>query len=632
MKRFSAHAAVAAWIVLGGVLAPGRATNSEPAAGAAFSPPVGSESVRLEKSVQIPMRDGVRLSTDIYFPEGGDAHRPVILIRTPYGKQGWRQGNPRAALTTMFATHGYIVAIQDKRGRFESQGRYTLAIDEDVDGYDTIQWLSKQAWSNGKIGTYGCSDSGDAQVWLAQSRPPALAAMIPQASGSAIGPAGERYRYFGAFNGGALQLAAAEEWMISSGSKVFWGPPSWLPPDKFREIADQFTTRPKAVIEPDALEPLLWTLPTIDMMKRVGMTFTDWEDILRHDLADPWWAQFPYYKGAEKVDVPALFINSWGDFGVNETLFEFKFFQDHSQSEKSRRNQFVIISPTTHCVSELASSPTVVGARDLGDARKDFWNLYLKWYAYWLKGESNAITDMPHVQYYLMGRNEWRSADAWPVPGTEFRRYYLHSGGAANSRYGDGTLMTSAPEREEPVDTFVYDPASPVPTGTGPGLPEGFFDQSTVEMRHDVLVYTTDPLKEPIEVTGPIMARIFAASSATDTDFTAKLVDVYPDGRAFNLQDGILRARYREGFNKKVWMKAGQVYAIDVSMDATSNYFAAGHRIRLEISSSNFPRFDRNLNTGGSNFDETAWQVAHNSVHHSNGASSYVLLPIVPGK
>jgi len=633
MKRVPAGlAAVAAGIVSGALAFAGAASSAPTPSGAAIPPPVGNEAVRLEKSVQIPMRDGVHLSTDIYFPEGGAAHRPVILIRTPYGKQGWRQGNPRAALTTMFATNGYIVAIQDKRGRFESQGRYTLAIDEDVDGYDTIQWLSKQAWSNGKIGTYGCSDSGDAQVWLAQSRPPALAAMIPQASGSSIGPAGDRYRYFGAFNGGALQLAAAEEWMISSGSKVFWGPPSWLPPDKFREIADQFTARPKAVIEPDALEPLLWTLPVADMMKRVGMTFTDWEDILRHDLADPWWAQFPYYKGTEKVDVPALFINSWGDFGVNETLFEFTYFQDHAQSDKSRRNQFVIISPTTHCVSELASSPTVVGKRDLGDARKDFWNLYLKWYAYWLKGEANAITDMPHVQYYLMGRNEWRSADAWPIPGTELRRYYLHSGGAANSRYGDGTLMTSAPEREEPADTFVYDPASPVPTGTGPGLPEGFFDQSTVEMRHDVLVYTSEPLKEGIEVTGPIMARIYAASSAKDTDFTAKLVDVYPDGQAFNLQDGILRARYREGFHKKVWMKAEQVYPIDVSMDATSNYFAAGHRIRLEVSSSNFPRFDRNLNTGGNNFDETAWQIAHNSVHHSKQASSYVLLPIVPGK
>jgi uncharacterized protein len=600
--------------------------------GAATSPPVGPDSVRLEKSVQIPMRDGVHLSTDIYFPEGDQIHRPVILIRTPYGKQGWREGSPRSALAAMFATHGYVVAIQDKRGRFESQGRYTLAVDEDVDGYDTIEWLSKQPWSNGKVGTYGCSDSGDAQVWLAQSRPSALAAMIPQASGSSVGPAGGRYRYFGAFNGGALQLAAAEEWMINSGSKVFWGPPAWLPPDKYREIADQFTTRPKAVIDAGALEPLMWTLPVVDMMKRVGMTYTDWEDILRHDLVDPWWAQFPYYKGSEKIDVPALFVNSWGDFGVNETLFEFNYFQTHSTSEKSRRNQFVVISPTTHCVSELAKSPTIVGARDLGDARKDFWTIYLKWYAYWLKGERNGITDMPHVQYYLMGRNEWRSADAWPIPGTEFRRYYLHSQGTANGRYGDGSLSTSAPQNDEPSDTYVYDPASPVPTGTGPGLPEGFFDQRNVEMRHDVLVYTSDPLKEGIEVTGPIVAKIYASSSAKDTDFTAKLVDVYPDGRAFNLQDGILRARYREGFNKKVWMTPDRVYEIDVSLDATSNYFAAGHRIRLEVSSSNFPRFDRNLNTGGNNFDETDWQVAHNGVLHSKDAASYLLLPIVPNR
>jgi putative CocE/NonD family hydrolase len=578
------------------------------------------------------MRDGVHLSTDIYFPVGDESHRPVLLIRTPYGKQGWREGNPRGPLMMMLVTHGYIVAIQDKRGRFESQGRYSLAVDEDIDGYDSIQWLAQQPWSNGKVGTYGCSDSGDAQVWLAQSRPPALQAMIPQASGSSIGPAGGRYRYFGAFNGGALQLAAGADWMISSGSKVFWGPPSWLPADRLREIADQFTARPKAVIEPEALEPLLWTLPVVDMMKRVGMTYTDWEDILMHDPADPWWNQFPYYKGSEKVDVPALFVNSWGDFGVNETLFEFNYFQTHSTSEKSRRNQFVIISPTTHCVSELAKSPTIVGARDLGDARKDFWTIYLKWYAFWLKGEHNGITDMPHVQYYLMGRNEWRSADAWPIPGTQFRRYYLHSRGAANGRYGDGTLTTSAPQRDEPSDSYVYDPASPVPTGTGPGLPEGFFDQRNVEMRHDVLVYTSDPLKAGVEVTGPIMARLYASSSAKDTDFTAKLVDVYPDGRAFNLQDGILRARYREGFDKKVWMAPDRVYEIDVSLDATSNYFAAGHRIRLEVSSSNFPRFDRNLNTGGNNFDEADWQVADNGVHHSKDAASYLLLPIVPNR
>lgn len=601
-----------------------------PVGGSAYAPPMGATAVRLEKSVLIPMRDGIRLSTDLYFPEGSSDKVPVILIRTPYGKQSWREGTPRGALTYMFASHGYVVAVQDKRGRFESQGIYSLAVKEDVDGYDTIEWLSKQDWSNGKVGTYGCSDSGDAQVWVAQSRPPALAAMVPQASGSSIGPAGGRYRYFGAFNGGALQLAAGAEWMINNGSKVFWGPPAWLPLERFREIADQFTTRPKPPIAAEDIEPLLWTLPVSNMMKRVGMTYTDWGDILRHDLNDPWWNQFPYYKGSERVDVPALFVNSWGDFGVNETLFEFNFFKTNAASAKSGENQFVIISPTTHCRSELVTAPTIVGARDLGDARKDFWTIYLRWYAHWLKGEENGVTDMPHVQYYIMGKNEWRSADAWPVPGTQFRKYYLHSAGAANSRYGNGSLSTNAPNDREPPDAYEYDPATPVPTGTGPGLPEGFFDQRTVEMRHDVLVYSTEPLAAGIEVTGPVTVRIYASSSARDTDFAAKLVDVYPDGRAFNVQDGILRARYREGFDKKVWMKPGELYPIDIVLDATSNFFDVGHRIRLEVTSSNFPRFDRNLNTGGDNFDESTFKIAHNVVHHSREAASYISLPVVP--
>jgi hypothetical protein len=629
IRCFGVAAAAVAGALLLGVQQPRQANAA--AAGAPIAPPLGAETVHLEKSVQVPMRDGVQLSTDIYFPDGNEPHRPVILIRTPYGKQGWREGTPRGALTMMFASHGYVVAIQDKRGRFESQGRYALAVDEDVDGYDAVQWLSKQSWSNGKVGTYGCSDLGDAQIWLAQARPPALAAMIPQASGSSVGPAGGRYRYFGAFNGGAVQLAAGVDWMISSGSKVFWGPPAWLPPEKFREIADRFTARPKAVVEPDAVEPLLWTVPVADILKNAGMTFTDWEDILHHELADPWWNQFPYLKGAEQFDVPALFVNSWGDFGVNETLFEFNYFQTHSVSQIARRNQYVIISPTTHCVSELAKSPTIVGARDLGDARKDFWSIYLKWYAHWLKGEPGGA-DMPHVQYYLMGRNEWRSADAWPIPGSEFRRYYLHGRGLANSRYGDGRLSTDAPAGAEPADRYVYDPATPVPTGSGPGLPDGYFDQSATEMRQDVLVYTSEPLRQGIEVTGPVMARLYGSSDAKDTDFTAKLVDVYPDGRAYNIQDGILRARYRDGFDKKTWMKPGQVYRIDVSLDATSNYFAAGHRIRVEISSSNFPRFDRNLNTGGNNYDESQWRVARNSLQHSRGSASYLLLPVVPPK
>jgi len=604
--------------------------EAKPANGSAYTFPVGPDRVRLEKNLFVPMRDGVSLATDLYFPAEHTGRLATILIRTPYGKQSWREGTPRGELTRMFASHGYVVAIQDKRGRFLSEGKYTLAVNDDVDGYDSIAWIARQAWSNGKVGTYGCSDSGDAQVWLAPTHPPALAAMVPQASGSSVGPAGNRYRYFGAFNGGALQLAAGADWMIRHGSKVFWGPPAWLPRDKVREIADAFTESPQPPVSPSALDALLWTLPVKQMLQRVGMTYTDWEAILTHGLSDPWWDQFPYYKGNETVDVPSLFVNSWGDFGVNETLFEFNFFREHSLSRKSAANQFVVISPTTHCESELVSAPTVVGARDVGDARKDFWSMYLRWYAYWLKGEDNGITRMPHVQYYLMGKNEWRSADTWPVPGTQMQRYFLHSGGAANTRFGNGLLRADAPTGAEPPDIYTYDPAAPVPTGSGAGLPEGFFDQRSTEMRSDVLVYSTPPLKEGIEVTGPITVRLYVSSSAADTDFTAKLVDVYPDGRAFNLQDGILRARYREGFNRQVSMTPGTVYAIDISLDATSNFFEVGHRIRLEVSSSNFPRFDRNLNNGGDNFTASTLTTAQNRIYHSPTAASFLTLPVIP--
>jgi uncharacterized protein len=585
--------------------------------------------VQLKANIFIPMRDGVRLATDLYLPSGVAAKLPAILIRTPYGKREWRLGTPKGEVVRMFASHGYVVAVQDKRGRFLSQGQYTLALKDDVDGYDTIAWLAKQDWSSGKIGTYGCSDRGDAQVWLAPTRPAALGAMVPQASGSAIGAAGDRYRYFGAFKGGALQLAAAAEWMINNGSKIFWGPPAWVSESELSEIADHFTGKPTPPVSGAEIDSLVWSLPVSAMLQRVGLTYTDWEAILGHGLTDPWWDQFPYLKGDEKVDVPALFVNSWADFGVNETLFEFDFFRTHSLSKRSASNQFVIISPSTHCQCELVAAPTIVGARDLGDARKDFWSIYLRWYAYWLKGEQNEVTRMPHVQYYLMGRNEWRSAESWPPPGTRLRRYFLHSRGKANSRFGDGTLSPQAPKTEEPPDVYTYDPQTPVPTGTGAGLGEGFFDQQATEARDDVLVYSTAPLRAGVEVTGPIVARLYVSSSAPDTDFTVKLVDVYPDGRAFNVQDGILRARYRDGFGKTVLMKPGKVYPIDVSLDATSNFFDVGHRIRVEVSSSNFPRYDRNLNTGGDNFTETRIVVARNTVHHSRAFASYITLPVV---
>ena len=376
----------------------------------------------------------------------------------------------------------------------------------------------------------------------------------------------------------------------------------------------------------------VWGLPLIDILKRANVPPTDWENVLTHGPNDPWWFGLGYFSDQDRFDTPALQIDSWFDTGIAVSLNQMNFLRDRSVSVRARDNQFFIVSPTLHCRSEEATARTVVGERDMGDPRYDFWKLYVDWFDHWLRGVENGVTKRPKLQYYLMGKNEWRTADAWPIPGTKFTKYYLHSAGRANSRLGDGTLSTSAPDREPP-DHYVYDPASPVPSrglACCMNVPRGALDQSDIEVRSDILVYTTPPLTDGVEVTGPIELVLYVSSSAKDTDFTAKLVDVLPNGKAYNVQEGILRARYRDGWDKKVWFEPGRVVRVPVSLEATGHYFAAGHRIRLEVSSSNFPRFDRNLNTGGNNYDESAWVVARNTVHHSAAYPSHLLLPIIP--
>ncbi|HEV2665571.1 MAG TPA: CocE/NonD family hydrolase, partial [Blastocatellia bacterium] len=473
-----------------------------------------------------------------------------------------------------------------------------------------------QSWSNGNIGTIGCSYLGDVQILQAQARHPNLKAMIPQAAGSSIGAAGNRYYYFGVRKGGNVELAGGLGWFANNGNKVRSAPSQSLPPSTFRKFWD--------------------TLPLLGMVDRAGGPPSDWNEIVSRELDDPWWDQFGYLKGDEKFDVPALHINSWYDFGVAETMLEFNLLRTNAVSARGRDNQFAVISPTSHCRSETATSRTIVGHRDVGDAQFDYFNLYLSWFDYWLKGIENGVTKRPKLMLYVMGRNLWRGEQEWPLARTRFTKYFLHSDGRANSRFGTGALNTTL-GKQEPPDKYTYDPGSPTPSRGGPvcctgtpDAPEGSFDQSEVEARKDVLVYTTAPLKEGIEVTGPITATLYVSSSARDTDFTVKLVDVYPNGVAYNVQEGILRARHREGFTRKVWMKPNEVYEVTVDLEVTSNYFAPGHRIRVEVSSSNFPRFDRNLNTGGANYDETKWVKAENLIHHSAKYPSHILLPVIP--
>ena len=544
--------------------------------------------VRVETNVRVPMRDGVRLATDLYFPEGAGDKVPAIMIRTPYNRKA-RTDAPR-----MFAGQGYVVAVQDVRGKFDSEGRFTVSANDTNDGSDMLDWIAAQAWSTGKIGTYGCSYLGEDQIELSKLRNPHHTAMIPQAAGGA-------YRFADLLEGGAVGLSEAAPWFLKWGSKV-----------------DSAPETPKV-----DLAQMFRTLPLVEMVKKAGATDTDFEDFVSHEPADPWWDRFGYVDKRHHFNTPALQICSWYDSVVNEAFLLAKLMRENGENARARANQFVVIAPTTHCAFDSATEHTVVGKRELGDAQFDYYNLYLRWYDYWLKGVDNGMTTAPKVQIYVMGANKWRSENEWPLARTRFTKYYLHSDGHANSLGGDGVLSAEAP-RDEASDQFRYDPKDPVPT-----VGEGAQDQSEVERRTDVLVYSTPPLKAGVELTGTMELVLFVGSSARDTDFTAKLVDVYPNGTAFNLQDGVLRVRYREGFNKKVWMKPGEVYPLKIDLHATSNYFPAGHRIRLEVSSSNFPRFDRNLNTGGNNYDESEGSIATNVVCHSRDRLSYIVLPVI---
>ena len=572
----------------------------------------------------VPMRDGVNLSTDLYFPEGLSGRLPVILIRTPYDKTA-KWVTPSA---DMFAEQGYVVALQDVRSRFESEGQNFLENSaEPEDGYDAVNWLAAQPWSSGKIGTYGCSYLGEAQYEQAKLRNQHLLAMIPQNAGPL------RYHNFGITTGGALELAGSLRWHIENASKIHPRLPTDVPRSEFVQAAKYFDLNP--IVPKVDYSSLFKSLPLLDMTDRVGAPPSHWQDIVSHESGDLWWEHLGYIKDTDRFDVPALHVTSWYDLGAAQTIELFQLLRTNAESTRGRDNQFIIISPTTHCKSEQVTDHTIVGQREVGDAQFDFYGLYLRWFDHWLKETDNGVTKIPHVQYYVMGKDEWRSAEEWPLPHTVFTNYYLHSGGQANSRFGDGTMSPKPPDREL-SDHYTYDPMTPVPSVGGPQCctgkeaPAGSYDQSEVEARNDMLVYTTPVLEQGIEVTGPIRAVLYVSSSARDTDFTAKLVDVCPDGTGYNVQEGILRARYREGLDRKVWMNPDGVYKVEVDLEVTSNYFGSGHRIRLEISSSNFPRFDRNLNTGGNNYDETKWVVAKSTIHHSKQYPSHVVLPIIP--
>jgi uncharacterized protein len=601
-RRFAPTAVAAAALV--STLPPAHAQRA--AGGPADT--AAAPKVIVEKNVEARMRDGVILRADIYRPVTPE-RLPALVERTPYSKNPGREDNQFQRL----AARGYVVVVQDTRGRYMSDG-IARPHDEGEDGYNTVEWAAALPFVNGRVGTFGGSYSATTQLTAAPLRPPHLLAMFPSSS--------YHSRYDMVFQGGAFYLADGLSWNLGQGADV-----------------RRRTTQPEVVRDnPIGMNEVerqlfanswLWHVPlkTVDAMD-VRRFSPAYFEMLSHPSYDAYWKTFDIEARHGEIDAPAYHVTGWYDTLLTGTLRNYTGLRHHARSDRARSAQRLLIGPWTH--SRPTTGSTRIGEVDFGpNAGFALEPLMADWFDYWLKGAPTEVLSRAPVRLFVMGANRWRDEREWPLARAVATPFYLHGGGGANTLDGDGNLSQAAPS-DERSDRFVYDPWNPVPTGQRGGYSRMPTDQQALERRDDVLVYTTAPLGAAIEVTGPIEVKLWASSSATDTDFTAKLVDVFPDGTARMLNDGILRARYRHGKTTPALLTPGQPVELTIDVGATSNLFAPGHRIRLEISSSNFPRFDRNPNTGAAFGESAELRRAEQTVYHDRERPSRVVLPVVP--
>lgn len=589
----------------------------------------------IDQKVMMPMRDGVRLATDIYRPKT-EEKVPIIFSKTPYNFNTWRDGEiSTRTLERALATvkKGYAYVVQNERGRYFSEGEWDILGTPTTDGYDAFAWMKNQPWSNGKIGTLGCSSTAEWQMAVAALDHPAHAAMVPQGYGAGVGRIGEYFEQGNWYRGGVHQMLFTA-WLYGVEHDKF---KPRIPKEATQEdlirISRFYDLAPEN--PPVDMSEALAHLPLQDIIKNVKGKQDVFDKMIRRKPNDPAWFEGGLYHDDMPFSVPSFWFVSWYDVSSSPNLALFNHVRENAKDPEIANNQYLIIAPTLHCRYTRATENTIVGERNVGDARLNYDEQIYSWFDHWLKGENNGFLEkLPRVQYYTMGMNKWQTAENWPPNDVEMTTYYLNSNGNANSLFGDGKLSTKKLESEDLTDAFTYDPMNPVPSYggnvccTGNAVEGGAFDQRTMETRQDILVYTSEPLTEGVEVSGFIESTLYVSSDVKDTDFTIKLIDVYPDGTAYNLDETIQRARYREGYDKEVFMEEGEVYELKLTPMSTSNYFAKGHRIRIEVSSSNFPRFARNLNTGGNNYDEKEGVIAHNKVHHSAKYPSMIRLPM----
>jgi uncharacterized protein len=628
----------------------------------------------VDRKVMVPMRDGIRMAADIYRPKDTSKQYPIIFSRTPYNFNFWdvRLGTYRDMSTELEAVkRGYVLVEMNERGHFFSEGNYDILGAPLTDADDQFSWMSAQPWSSGKIGLIGCSSTAEWQLAAASLGNKALTTIIPQSFGAGVGKVGPYNEQGNWYRGGAVQMLFID-WLNGEQNQVRPTFPKDTSQADLIKASKLFDLAPQ-------LPPVDWAkafehLPEKDIISAVDgprgifsdkMPNTTGGAMIERTPDDPAWRKGGLWQSdTMPINVPAFWFMTWYDVSIGPNLAAYNFVRSTAKGEAANE-QYAVIAPTLHCGYTRATENTIVGERSMGDARLDYDALTYAWFDHFLKGEDNGfLQKTPKVQYFTMGINKWQHSETWPPKGAKPVTLALTSDGHANTLHGDGRLVLETAKGQAPLlqltastgsanqpaaasgkhdtkrdiaDLFTYDPLHPTPSYGGnvccaantiPGM-GGALDQRKMEERPDILVYTSEPLKEGIELSGPITATLYVSSDVKDTDVTVKVIDVLPDGTAYNLDETIQRLRYRDGDDHTVWMEKDKVYKVTLTPMNTSNFFDAGHRIRIEVAGSNFPRFDRNLNTGGNNYDETTAITAHTAIHHSPQYPSTLTITVV---
>lgn len=576
---------------------------------AALSQP--THEIRLLHDQRAPLRDGVELSADVYLPLA-EGPWPTIVQWTPYESVRDRF----ISWGVWFAKRGYAAVVIDVRGRYESGGDYVAWTGDGVDAYDSVDWLVRQDWCNGQVGTWGRSYGAIVQWQLARLRHPAIRCMAPQVIC-------DDYYADCHYLGGAFQLA------LSIGAALIWN----------SSLSVVTGSAARDTVFNDRVFRHL-PLGTLDEAA-LGRPIETWKNWMRHPNYDEYWRSVDHRYIYEHVDVPMLQQGGWFDAYPGSMMRQWQGLRATAATELARHNQRVLMGPWSH----EEESGRKIGDLDFGpEAESVVREHELRFYDHWLKGNDTGLGEEKPISLFTMGINKWRQVEEWPLPGTVYTPWYLHSDGAAQSVEGDGRLSTEAPETAEPPDSYRSDPLDPVPTVGGNNsiatmmqnssmqVGPGPSDQAPIERRTDVLVYTSAALAEDLDVTGPLEAVLYASSDARDCDFVVRLADVYPDGRSIFMAEGILRARHRLGFERSDLLEPGRLEEFRIRCYPTSNVFQRGHRLRVTIASSSFPRISRNLQSGGDIATDTAADavIATQTVFHSPAYPSHLLLPVVP--